>query len=129
MYKQIISTISEMKKVLCTNALIWQVIKDGMPPILQEVKDSLYLKYGSNRIYGDKTLYLQSQLYSLEPDASNINECNVKFYTSNKYVVNEYGKVHDVGVSNVRVEISLKTPDPGYTINTFSKTFEITVVR
>lgn len=100
-----------------------------MPPILQEVKDSLYLKYGSNRIYGDKTLYLQSQIYSLEPDAFNIKDCNVEFYTSNKYVVNEFGKVHDVGVSNVRVEISLKTPDPGYTINTFSKTFKITVVR
>lgn len=128
MYRAVKSN-GDISKVLFLDDTIWQGVKEGMPPELQNIKDNLYLEYGSNRIYGDKTLYLQEQKYKLIPSAPNISSFDIKFSTSNSWVVLESGKVFSEGVANITVTVSLKTPNPGYKINSFSKAFKITVVR
>lgn len=128
MYKNIKSN-GDTSKAMCAGVTIWQGIKEGMSPDLQNAQKELYLEYGSNRIYGNKTLYLQSQIYSLIPKVPNINNYDVKFNTSNEHVVDKSGRVFNPGKADVIVQISLKVPNPGYTINTFSKIFKITVVR
>lgn len=128
MYKAIKAN-GDISKVLFLEDTVWQGVKEGMPPELQKIKDNLFLEYGSNRIYGDKTLYLQEQKNKLIPSAPNISNFNVKLSSSDTWVVTEGGKVFSSGVSIVTVTVSLKTPDPGYKINSFSKTFKITVVR
>lgn len=127
LYKKIISN-GDISKAMHAGNVIWQGVIDGMPPDLDDVRNTLYLRYGSNMIYGDKTLVLQSTKYRLIPHIDDDKNFKVFLSPSNIKVVNIYGIVIGVGTTIVTVTISKRNENPRYTQNSFIKKFKIEVL-
>lgn len=127
LYKKIISN-GGISKVMHDGEIIWQGVIDGMPPDLDDVKNTLYLDYGSNRIYGDKTLILQSAKYQLIPHIDDNKNFKVSLSSSSIRVVDGNGMVIGVGTAIVTATITKREKNPRYTQNSFTKKFRIEVL-
>lgn len=127
LYKKITSN-GDISKAMHGGDIIWQGVIDGMPPDLNDIKNTLYLKYGTNRIYGDKTLILQDTKYQLIPHIDDYKNFYVSLSSSNTRVVDSYRTVVGIGIATVTVTITKKEKNPRYTQNSFAKKFRIEVL-
>ncbi len=126
LYKKIISN-GDIFKAMHGGETIWEGVIYGMPPDLDDIKNTLYLKYGTNRIYGDKTLILQSKKYQLIPHIDDNRNFKVSLSSSNTRVVDGNGMVIEIGIATVAVTITKRVKNPHYTQNSFAKRFRIEV--
>lgn len=124
-YKAIKHASDDIVKILSGGVLVWRRINPGMSPRLkQELKDVAIECNGG--LYYDSLTEYYDYIHSFYIRA-NKNIVNVRLYSSNTRVIDQFGNIAGRGRCTLTVSISLKVPDPNYQINYADKRFSIEI--
>lgn len=114
--------------------LLWTGKKQGVPPILEDIYDNIYISCGDVRYYStdisvsrDKRyVYPKAVYYENYVDIA-WKYVDISFKSSDRNVIDDYGTIIWIGKCKFTVTVRLKNPDSGYTKNEINKVFNITV--